>query len=663
MTAAAHSHKGNTLREDRVFDFLAVGFGPSNLALAVAAKEIDPSKKGIVFEAKSAFDWHPGILFDDSRMQISFLKDLATLRNPASPYTFLQYTKAKGRLERFVNLREFHPTRLEYQDYLRWVAEAFADQVRYNSLVRQVTPVCLDGDSRPSLFRVEVLSTDTQEVTVYWAPNVVYAAGGKPRVPADAIPLASKIIHSSEFLKRFPHYFTEHARAYEFAVVGNGQSAGEIVANLLHIYPKAHVHLFVSGYAPRPADNSPFVNEAFFSDEAEAFYQSSEAKRRALRTELRNTNYGVIDPAVINELYRSAYLDEVKGEQRLFIHRFSRLVSAEESGEGVKVTIGENCSGKVRMLECDALVLATGYHRCLDEAIFKDLLPLIEKNGAGEVALSRNYQVRMTEEMDCKLYVQGYGESSHGLGDTLLSLLPFRSKEIFEDICQRTAAATRCQGSIGAATKGLRGEAEYPPKRHLEHDPEKLYLVLERYKFATLISVLASGEPIVTHVPLILDRTRGDKGILFGHMDRANPHADVLEGGQVLAIFHGPNSYISPHVYETNQLPTWNSIAVHLWGRAQVLRDKQALVKGLMRICEQSDKRPGAYRLNADDPRIERLIDFIVGFEITIDKMIGRFKLSQDRADSDRRLAALELVRHTEAGERTLIEEVLGYRL
>jgi L-ornithine N5-oxygenase len=642
------------------------------------------------------------------------LKDLVTLRNPASPYTFLQYTKAKGRLERFVNLKEFHPTRVEFQDYLRWVAEAFSDQVKYGTAVRKVTPMALDGEARPSVFRVEVQSVDTREVSVYYARNVVYASGGKPRVPEGKVSLAPRIFHSSEFLHRFPGSFTEHAEPCEFGVVGDGQSAGEIAAELLHTYPRARVHLFVSGYAPRPVDNSPFVNEAFFSTEAEAFYVACDQKRKAMRSELRNTNYGVIDIEVINDLYRSAYQDEVKGEQRLFVHRFSKLVSAEQNGDGVKVTTQEHCGGKAQVLRCDGLVLATGYKRCLDESIFTDLLPFVEKNDSGEAVLSRNYHVRTTTRMDCRLYVQGYGESSHGIGDTLLSLLPFRSKEIFDDICEHAPRAVEHAGNGHSASKQvalavehagnghsaskqialavehagngihscqhaalvmehtgnghsasvkLNGHAEYPPKRHLENDPEKLYAVIERFKFATVISVQASGEPVVTHVPLTLDRSRGAKGVLFGHMDKANPHIDAVEGRRLLAVFHGPNSYISPHVYETDQLPTWNSITVHAWGKARLLRDQRALIRGLMGICEQSDHRPNAYRLDAEDHRIDQLIDYILGFEIEIDELIGRFKLSQDRAEEDRRLAAIELARNTEAGERALIERVLGYRL
>src|SRR5262245_52870081 len=176
-----------------IYDLIGVGFGPSNLALAVAAREIDPQKRCLFFERKTAVEWHPGILFDRSRLQVPFLKDLVTLRNPASPYTFLQYTKAKGRLERFVNLREFHPTRLEYQDYLQWVAEAFSADVRYGATVRRVTPVRIGTEARLSVFHLKVEHASTGEAVGYWARNVVYAGGGTPRLPLPGIRLSSKV--------------------------------------------------------------------------------------------------------------------------------------------------------------------------------------------------------------------------------------------------------------------------------------------------------------------------------------------------------------------------------------------------------------------------------------------------------------------------------------
>ncbi|TXC99756.1 SidA/IucD/PvdA family monooxygenase [Streptomyces sp. ISID311] len=213
------------------------------------------------FERRPRVQWHPGRLFEGARMQISFLKDLVSPRNPASPYSILQYTKARGRLERFVNLGEFRPTCLEYSDYLEWAAGDFADQFRYDSTVTRVTPVDPLGEGEPSLFQVEVSSGSTGERTVHYARNVVHAGGGRPRYPKGVPVGAAGLLHSGEFLQRFPATFADHDSPYVFAVIGGGQSAGEVVAYVLERYENAQVHMVMSGYAPRPTDNSPFVNE------------------------------------------------------------------------------------------------------------------------------------------------------------------------------------------------------------------------------------------------------------------------------------------------------------------------------------------------------------------------------------------------------------------
>jgi predicted FMN-binding regulatory protein PaiB len=209
----------------------------------------------------------------------------------------------------------------------------------------------------------------------------------------------------------------------------------------------------------------------------------------------------------------------------------------------------------------------------------------------------------------------------------------------------------------GSGSKPANG-IEYPPRRHLEHDREKLYGVIERFSFATLVSV-RDGEALATHIPLTLDRDRRAQGVLFGHMDRANPQAACLDARPILAIFHGPNAYISPHTYQSDQLPTWNSIAVHARGTVRLLPDRAALLRVLTGICE-TDHRPGAYRLDPNDPRIALLIDGIVGFEIEIEELIGRFKLSQDQTPADRQLAAAELARHADPVERGFVERVVG---
>ncbi|MFF1561639.1 SidA/IucD/PvdA family monooxygenase [Streptomyces sp. NPDC058279] len=672
------THGGEALvgtSAERPYDLLGIGFGPSNLALAVCAREQKLPLSCLFLERREGVAWHPGMLIDGARMQISFLKDLVSLRNPASPYSFLQYTKAKGRLERFVNLNEFRPTRIEYDDYLKWVAEDFTDQVRFGTQVNKVTPVTAGG-STLSLFRVDTRDVVTGDCVTYYARNVVHAGGGRAGRP-DGVVDVPEVIHSSEFLTRFPEQFKDRDAPHRFVIVGGGQSAGEIAEYILGQYDRAEVHVVVSGYALEPTDNSPFVNEQFYSGSADTFYRMAPEQRAIVTKQLRDANYGVVREDLLERLFNTDYLDAVKGRRRLHMHSFSRLGSVREDAEGLVATLeGRLDERPDELLYCDGVVLATGYDRSLDPEIFADVLPyLVGEQGGSGVSLNRAYRARTTSDLRAGLYLQGFGEAQFGLGDTLLSLLPFRSKEIVDDIADRvptriggcpvmsppTADPVDASAAHGVqAAHVASGVAVYPPSWYLEHDQEKLYALMERFRFATLISARSGDEPFATHLPLILDRSRGSKGVLFGHLDRLNEHAALIDGRRMLAVFHGPNAYMPPALFESDPLPTWNSMSVHVRGRVRVIEDRAELVRGLIGIAEHSEPDN---RLRAEDPRIDRIIGGIVGFEFEIDEIVGRFKLSQDRDDTDRRNAAVALARATEHGERDFIEYVAGLSL
>jgi len=135
------------MQRETVFDLIGVGFGPSNLALAVRLAERNGTRPfaHCFVERQPEFGWHRGMLLDDCRMQISFLKDLVTMRDPKSRYTFINYLFERGRLNEFVNLKNFYPTRIEFHDYLSWVADTFDEHVHYSETVTAIEPVRGDG--------------------------------------------------------------------------------------------------------------------------------------------------------------------------------------------------------------------------------------------------------------------------------------------------------------------------------------------------------------------------------------------------------------------------------------------------------------------------------------------------------------------------------------
>ncbi|CAB1076447.1 hypothetical protein D1AOALGA4SA_4243 [Olavius algarvensis Delta 1 endosymbiont] len=198
----------------------------------------------------------------------------------------------------------------------------------------------------------------------------------------------------------------------------------------------------------------------------------------------------------------------------------------------------------------------------------------------------------------------------------------------------------------------------YPPKYYLENDREKIYRVIETYSLATLIS-RTEDDVIVTHLPLILDRQRGEFGFLVGHMDRNNPHTRYLNNANVFVIFHGPNAYISPNVYESSQLPTWNSISVHIKGLARITESKEAVRNSMIRMVSFLEKGEAPYVLDKDHQKMNSLLGYVVGFEIEILESIGRFKLSQNKNEKDKRLAKEHLIAESKKGDARVIDFVI----
>ena len=254
--------------QDKLHDLICVGFGPASLAVAIALHDtldsrhscrpsMQHSPKVCFLEKQEQFSWHSGMLVPGSRMQISFIKDLATLRNPRSEFTFLNYLRNQGRLTQFVNLGTFLPARLEFEDYLRWCAERFQDVVAYGQEVVQVAPDKTDSESSViDCFAVLSRNVKTGVFSVNRARHVVIAVGGNPRIPAP-FPNDPRVIHSSAYCNSLPALLKDPLKSYRIGVVGSGQSAAEIFHDLHMRYPNAKTTLILRDSTLRPSDDSP----------------------------------------------------------------------------------------------------------------------------------------------------------------------------------------------------------------------------------------------------------------------------------------------------------------------------------------------------------------------------------------------------------------------
>jgi transcriptional regulator len=172
----------------------------------------------------------------------------------------------------------------------------------------------------------------------------------------------------------------------------------------------------------------------------------------------------------------------------------------------------------------------------------------------------------------------------------------------------------------------------YVPDYFAETDLAVLHEFIEKHSFGQLVSQV-DGVPFATHLPFLLQRATGQCGCLIGHLARANPQWMQMGQQTVLAVFSGPHAYISPTWYEAEQVvPTWNYIAVHAYGRAEVIEDRAELLEIVQRfvsVYEESMPRPWSFDGKATF--IERLLSQIVGFRILIDKLEGKWKLNQNQ--------------------------------
>ena len=193
----------------------------------------------------------------------------------------------------------------------------------------------------------------------------------------------------------------------------------------------------------------------------------------------------------------------------------------------------------------------------------------------------------------------------------------------------------------------------YLPPAFTEARPSVLLEHIERYDFGLLVSHGAAGL-VASHLPFLVER-EGEQLRLQGHLARPNPQvADLATGGEVLAIFHGPHAYISPSWYVAGpSVPTWNYTDVHAYGTVRLIEEPEWLRRFLTRLSQRHEARnPAPWRMeDLPEAYLEAMLKGIIGFEISVTRLEGKYKLSQNRPAAGRPgvIAALEAQSDPEA--------------
>lgn len=407
-------------------EVLAIGAGPANLALAVALEELTPevARETLIIERHDDVAWQRGMLLPWSQSQVSFLKDLVTLRNPRSQFSFINYLHSIGRLDDFINLGSFTPYRVEISDYLRWVARGLTEvRVQYGRRCVSIEPgYSFDGEVTEWVVRL----ADGDEIV---CRDLVIGAGRDANIPAQFARIPrERLIHSTEFSARIDSLDPDAAR--RIVVLGGAQSAAEMLWATHQEFPKAQCTMVMRSIGLNCYESSKFTNELFYSSFIDEFHAARPEARDQLLREMHRSNYSGLAPGMLDVLYRQMYLDKLTGADRLRMMTMVEVTDSRMSDGEVVLTLTDRKTGARQELRCDVVMLGTGFVRGMPKLV----RALAASVFLDEVLVSRSYRLNLPPSVRAGCYLQGVNEATHGIADSLLSVLAIRSEEIVRDL-------------------------------------------------------------------------------------------------------------------------------------------------------------------------------------------------------------------------------------
>jgi L-ornithine N5-monooxygenase len=422
-------------------DILMIGAGPSNLALAVALEECgspELAASAMILEQHEDVKWQRSLLLPWTRSQVSYVKDLVTLRNPRSRFSFLNFLHERGELDEFVNLGTFNPYRWQLSAYQQWVADTLElVRVRYGVHAERILPV-LAEDGTMIRFAVPLSDGDT-----VLCRDVVFGAGRDAFVPEvfRGLP-AERVVHSTEYASRIQDTagLARPGRPLRPVVIGGAQSAAEMFMALHQDAPGSSPTMLLRSIGLKDYQTSKFVNELFYPSFVDEFFAMSEEVRMKVLDEMRLTNYAGLAAPFLEDLYAMIYRQKMLSQPISIIRRLTEVAGAaiesRPGGEEVVLEVRDLRHNCIEQMRCDAVFLGTGFDRQMPAMVRH----LADNLDLPDITVNRHYRVDLGTGAKGALYLQGVNEATHGISDSLISVLAHRSADIAGDILDRRAA-------------------------------------------------------------------------------------------------------------------------------------------------------------------------------------------------------------------------------
>jgi lysine N6-hydroxylase len=438
-------------------DVVAIGCGPFNLGLLALASTV-AGLDVVGFEAREELSWHSGMMFDDARLQLSFLADLVTLIDPTHWLSFLCYLRESDRLYPFFIRETFHPTRREYEAYLRWVASKLPSA----RLSHRVTNVHWDVESER--FVVKVLHKEREPLHVL-ARDLVIGIGTEPALPEGLARLPhSTVFHSADYL----HRLADVERAAHVTVVGSGQSGAEVMLDLLrrNLAGGGAVRWLTRTCSFAPLDYTKLVLEMTTPAYVRYFYGLPQATKDRLVAE-QWQHYKGISHETLDQLHDALYQRELRSGLAPVELRCGTTVEAAcvDQAGSVVLTCIDGDTNRVFETTTELVIAATGY-RERTPTFLAGLERFIRRDEQGRYVVRQDYSVELTPGVAGRIFVVNAELHSHGVATPDLGMGAFRNATILNAISgrelyrlpRRTAFTT-----FGPATDGQAADAPRHP--------------------------------------------------------------------------------------------------------------------------------------------------------------------------------------------------------
>ncbi|KJC64426.1 lysine N6-hydroxylase [Agreia bicolorata] len=411
-----------------VYDIVGVGIGPFGLGLAALAQPL-PDVRAVFLDQAPQFSWHPGMMIEGTTLQVPFLADLVTLADPTSPYSFLAFLKAVGRLYPFYIRDSLYPLRSEYDEYCQWVA-AQLPTLRWQRRV-----VAVEDHGEGFAVRAEVIDGDgaVHDTETYLTRHVVLGVGARPTLPAVLHRLAAAesaplVIHSADYL-----FSREKLRACgAVTVIGSGQSAAEIYRDLL----ESRGRLDWVTRSPRffPMEYTKLTLEMTSPEYTDHYHSLPSGLRDRLAREQRSLHKG-ISGELIDEIYDTLYQLTSRGqtvETKLLSD--TEVVDARHDTETGDVVLTLHHAQLDRSYEhrTRGVVAATGYLASPPDFL-GPIAHRVRLDDRGRLDVARRYTV----DDAGSIHVLNGEEHTHGITAPDLGFGAWRASVILSDVTNR----------------------------------------------------------------------------------------------------------------------------------------------------------------------------------------------------------------------------------